>query len=159
MLPVGGITGTVTLACNQLPVHATCQFTQNGQANPTVVMNGTDQPLQVSLTVTTGVAVASQETHAMRRSTRVLALMLPCGLLGLFAFGGGRRRTLPQLLAICLLLLAGSSALSGCGGGGFGTNSTPTGSAVATVTATATATGTGTAMPAQTFNLTITIIP
>jgi hypothetical protein len=156
--PFGGFAGTFMVACNGLPANAVCNFTQNGQANNTVVMTGNNQPIPVNLAIVTDMPHAALEPISpFGPKATGLALILPCGVLGLLAFGK-RRKALPKMLSLTVLMflgLLGSIGLSGCAGG-FGTTSTPLGNANVVVTATATATTS--ANTSQNFSMTITII-
>ncbi len=160
-LPVGGYTGTFTIACNNLPANAACQFLQNGVAANTIVMTGNNQPVLVILNVITSTVVAESITPAKPMGTKT-PLIVNCGLVALLILGR-RKKSLRGAITFCGSLFLGAlllGGLSGCAGGGFGVHSTPLGTSVATVTATATTTGSGSSpsSPGSSLNLTITII-
>lgn len=167
--PVGGYTGTFTIACNGLPANAACQFLQSGVSNAVVVMNGSNQPVRATLNLMTSVPTATAlaarpPSSSLPGEPPVYAFLLPAGLLALAGSIRHRKRLgrFGSLLALTLAAGATLTGLSGCGGGGFGVTATPAGQAVVQVTASASAVSTpgtgngGSTAPA--LNLSITII-
>jgi hypothetical protein len=122
--PVAGLSGTVTLACSQLPSLATCD-------PATVTLAG--QPATATLTVRTTAPVKSQRSGA-HYAFVFLPLIAACCT--------RRRRALIPLLSISALFALGTFAI-GCSSSGNSSSTTtpgtPTGSTTFTVTGTITA--------------------
>jgi sugar lactone lactonase YvrE len=162
--PVGGYTGSLTLTCGDLPSYVTCAFIQNGVANSTVTMSGNNQPVTVTLTISTNVSTARLYAVPAARPNSppspsapfffAIALWLPAGFTGLASL---RRRKLTAktrwLPLIALAVLALSASLSSCGGS---STTTPAGGTTIMITATPSA-GSGSSQSSQTLTFTLTI--
>lgn len=101
--PVGGFTGTATIACGTLPAHFTCTI-----GTPTVTLKGDNTQQSVMISIGT-------VTPNARPGSGALAA-LPA--LGLLAFVALRRRKLTKAgIALMLVLsLGGFAAMTGCSG-------------------------------------------
>ncbi|MGC9197734.1 MAG: SBBP repeat-containing protein [Acidobacteriaceae bacterium] len=124
--PVNGFNSAVSFACSGLPAGALCSFSP-----ATVTPNGT-AAANTTMTITTTAPTTSKDLAPwpFAGGGAVLAL-------GLFFFR--RRRSLPALLCLALLLGVGGMAV-GCSGGSGGSQSsgnpgTPAGTSQVTVTA------------------------
>ena len=118
LTPVGGYTGTVTLACGTLPAHVTCSFSPASFTFTASTATQTSTLTIATKDMTTGL---SKPFHFGPGTETVLA-GLPClGLLALF-----RRRRMGSLGVMCVALVmsCGLVALGGCGGSN---NTTPSG--------------------------------
>jgi phospholipase/lecithinase/hemolysin len=107
--PVGGYTGTVTLACGTLPSHVTCSFSTSS-----FTFTATTAAQTSTLTISTKDMATASRSIPLRTGAGVALAGLPClGLLALF-----RRRNMRGLGLMCFALLfsGGLVALSGCGG-------------------------------------------
>ncbi|HEY4355686.1 MAG TPA: TIGR03118 family protein [Acidobacteriaceae bacterium] len=148
IVPVNGFSGSLNLACNNLPAGASCSFTSN--------------PVTVSATgITTG-TVTIQTTKASarllppalggRKGEIALAILFPAAGLLLF-----RRRGLTgklakaRLFSACLLLLTAGSFLAGCG------NNTTAAPVVPTPTGTTTVTIAASGAASQSTNVALTV--
>jgi hypothetical protein len=146
LTPVGGMTGTATFTCTDLPAKAACVF-----APAQVVMSGNDAVQTVTLTVNTtgtnGVIAGIHPASFPWNAAGMLAfLALPAGLLFLVIPGSIRNgRSRQGYIYLWLVLLLGSFTAIGmtsCGGvsssGGGTEAATPPGqysiSAAASVT-------------------------
>jgi hypothetical protein len=157
LTPVGGFSGTVTLNCAGLPAFATCTFVP-----ASAVMNGSNTPVTVVLTIATSVAT-SNVAH-FNPPTPLGPLTVPQTsllLAGLALFGlpgwKRQRRMMQRFGVVAMLLLAAitmSVTLIGCGGSSStpAPHTTPAGTYSSTVTASASAGGTS-----HTANVTIII--
>ena len=117
--PVGGYTGTVTLACGTLPTDVTCSFSTSSF---TFTSSTTTQTS--TLTISTKAMATASRTIDAGTGAGVALAGLPClGLLALF-----RRRIGRGVALVCfaVLLSGGLIAMSGCSGGS--NNTTPSGS-------------------------------
>ena len=156
LTPMGGYSGTATVACGSLPAHFTCTV-----ATPTVTLPGTNAVVTDNVTIGT-IASASLARPALGGRSEQ-ELVLACGLLpglGLLSFAAIRRKriTLRRIVLPAVLVLlagAGTLSLSGC------SNAQPTyaspvakpGSYTVPIIVTATGTGGGT----TTLNLAVTV--
>lgn len=117
--PVGGYTGTVSLACGTLPAHVTCSF-----STASFTFTSSTATQTSTLTISTKDMTTAMRSFHLGGGTGVALAGLPClGLLALF-----RRRGVRGLGLMCfaLLLSGGLVALSGCGGSGSN-NTAPAG--------------------------------
>ena len=111
LTPVGGYTGTFTLACGAMPAHASCTF-----SSPTLVASGNNVASASSLSITTyanaTVAALTPVSHPNLQIFAALAF-LPC--LGSLALIGRRRRQLRSLwIGVALLGLGSIAGITGC---------------------------------------------
>jgi hypothetical protein len=109
LTPYFNYNGTVTPSCSGLPKYSTCYFQPTGQ-----LVSGTGQHT-FTMTVYTSNATTARNEFGSGRSSLVLAILSPFGLLTLvFARrrGVAGQRVLLSLMA--LLLLAGSLGIGGC---------------------------------------------
>ncbi len=168
--PTGGYSGTLALTCANLPINASCTFTQGSTTNNDVTLFGNNQPINVTLTIQTNVAAMhampspfGPQQSPLSPILPALAFWWPGSMAGLAAFG--RKRNLSKarqrMLQLCLLVLmtgALAAGISGCGGGPFSapaaTHITPAGTSTVTVTATP---ASGTGGTAQSVALTVTV--
>jgi hypothetical protein len=146
LTPVGGFSGTVTLSCAGLPAFATCTF-----APPSAVMNGSNTPVTVQLTVATSVATANvvrldpPSPFGAPPVTQTSLLLLPGLLMALLAIFGfqSKRRAMPRfaLPVLFLAAIAVTVTMTGCRStaNSASADTTPAGTYSATVTATASA--------------------
>jgi hypothetical protein len=146
---IGAYTGTVTFNCSGLPVLSTCIFTP---ASLTFSNNGTvTQSANVSFT---SIGPGTYQVASIPAHSRIweVCLLLPAGLLALFA--GRRRRSHGRWssLGLWLLLIGAMSALSGCGSQLY----TPTGTYKVTVNAVSSPVA-GTGVQATTVSSTISV--
>jgi len=107
--PAGGLTGTVTLTCSQLPSLATCDPL-------TVTLQG--QPVTATLTVHTTAPVTSRSRSRIRTADLGLFAIAFTALLPL-----RRRKSVRLLTLIVTMGLVGS--MIGCSGGGTPVTTTP----------------------------------
>jgi len=143
----GGLTNTLTFACQGLPSKLNCLFTP-----ATLPLTGLTTAQNVQLLVSNSGATASVHggpLEKMSDARKVSLAMLPFAALALFL--GLRRRRLPVLLVIAMLSLVASTALSGCGNGGPTALEQAAGSYSFTVTVNSGST------TMQTLNFTLTI--
>lgn len=147
IVPVNGFSGTLNLACNNLPAGASCSFS----ANPVnVAASGITTG---TVTIQTTKASASLLPPSLRGGSRGVALAFLLPAAGLLLV---RRRRLTgklaavRLLSFSLLLLAGGSFLAGCG------NSTPA-PVVVTPTGTTTVTIAASGAASQSTNVALTV--
>jgi hypothetical protein len=128
MVPVNGFSGTVSLACANLPTSATCSFSP---ASPTV-----SSTAATSTTVTIQTFKKAAALRQRRTTGIVSAVLLPFASLMLL-----RRRRLPrglQLLSALLIFAAIGGLVTGCAGDGPDpTPTTPAGQTSVVITATA----------------------
>ncbi len=167
--PMGGYNGTLALTCTNLPINASCTFTQGSTTNNNVTLIGNNQPVNVTLTIQTNVAAMQTmpspfgpQQSPLSPILPALAFWWPGSMAGLAAFG--RKRNLSKarqrMLQLCLLVLmtgALAAGISGCGGTASGTAAThvtPAGPYTVTVTA---APAAGTGGTAQSVALTVTV--
>jgi hypothetical protein len=138
--PAGGFATPVTLSCGALPSRANCAF-----SSPSITPGG-DQPVQITLTVSTAAATADLKNNLPGSPGR--EPWLPAGavvsLAGLMGFVRGRRTSLRghqlfQGVALLTGTCAVCVALLGCGGGGGSTTpgnpGTPAGTSTISVSA------------------------
>jgi Pro-kumamolisin, activation domain/Bacterial Ig-like domain (group 3) len=141
VIPLGGSTQTVSLACGNLPTKLTCAFSP-----PSVTLDGVNAGA-VKITVSSNVVAASAVTKSslsgVVSTIAFAALFLPFG----------RRKRLKHLLGMLAIVVFGICA-AGCGGGsGSSTPAAPqTGTYVLNITTSA---GPGTA--AKTIPLVVTV--
>ncbi len=161
--PTGGYTGSVILSCDNLPANTECVFSQSGGGTNTVMMNGNNQAVPVTLTIQTNVlqaAMTSGRQSPLSPILPALAFWFPGGLAGFAAFRRSKKkgpmRGHSVFLGIALLILmtgAMTAGLVGCGG--MHSPTTPAGTTTVTVTSTAPAGSSGLSQSAN-FTLTIT---
>lgn len=134
---VKGFTDVLALGCLELPADSTCTFSQD---RPTLGKDGTTI---VHLTVDTGNPLGSgAQAMVVEQHPRVFnaSLWLPASLiLGVLLASARRRRAIPVLLPIVLLVLTGL-AVTGCGTS-LTTSTTPAGSYTIRIMASGTASG------------------
>lgn len=105
---IGGFADDITLACANLPAHASCTFDEN---SPQLLPNGT---------ATTNVTIDTDDVHGYARNESPGAVrsityaLLPASLLTLFATR--RRRSLLRLLFLLIAVSGLSLTLNGCSG-------------------------------------------
>jgi subtilase family serine protease len=158
--PVNGYTGTVNLACSNLPTAATCTF------NPTSVVftSSTSATTGIPVVVTVNTTSASMISPANRPGAPLGWVLASAASLGLaifltMMFAGPQRRQFGWSLAGMLLGLSLLTVMSACGGGSSTTTTTTT----TTTTGSTGNTGavlTGTASggsPTSSMNFTVTI--
>jgi sugar lactone lactonase YvrE len=141
--PIAGYTGSVFPSCSGLPVNTTCTFSPGG-----VDFMVTPGPQSVQLTVQTSIPPPSTAGFFIFPS--VLAL------LALLFFH--RRKALPRLLTIAILLAGGavaSMSLSGCSGGG--NSASPAGTSMVTVQLMGSAAAAGSSNISQTFSFNLQV--
>lgn len=111
--PLNGFTGTVDLACSNLPAHATCSF------NPqSVTSSGTS-----NLTLSTREASAQRVLPMRGRTAPLYAIFLPINALALLGAGFVEMRSCKRNLmafVLCLLVFSGLIFLAACGGSSTG---------------------------------------
>lgn len=151
LTPVGGYTGTLTLACSSLPAHSSCSFSKS-----TMSADGSNTPVTATLTFATNVSTQASLQQKEGPGHSPSKWMLAGALAGIVWLAGFRRRRdfLTRLRQSALLLILVSATvfapLTGCGGSGSsnstgstntggntgGTNVTPAGNYTVSVTAT-----------------------
>ena len=104
-----GFTGTVTLACSQLPAGATCQFAQASIAGTGTLTTTTDTITVTTMAPTVGMVQSPQGSH--QPTWLVLSVSLFSGVL---VIAPRRRRSFQLLLAALAFIIL----VPGCGGGG-----------------------------------------
>jgi len=154
--PMGGLTGTVTLNCTGLPSNSNCTFyptTLNlgGSPNtvPTCTTSGsaynasvyaTANAVCTTLTITTNVPPAALNAQLQHSRSNMIAVaaLLPVLLFGCGGLFSSRKRKLPWMMAIGVLMLAGLTMLPGCVSNVTqeAAGVTPTGTSTVTVTLT-----------------------
>jgi len=159
--PVNGYTGTVNLACSNLPTAATCTF------SPTSVVftSSTSATTGIPVVVTVNTTSASMTSPANRPGTPlgwVLASTVSLGLAMLLTmmFAGSQRRQFGWSMAGLLLALSLVTAIAACGGGSSSTTTTTTTTTTTGTTGNTSAVLTGTASggsPTSSMNFTVTI--
>ena len=159
LTPVGGFSGTVTLNCAGLPSFGTCTFVP-----ASAVMNGSNTPVTVQLTIATSVATSNavrlDPPNPLGPLPGLQTFLLLAGLALLCSPGWKhQRRRMQRFGMVAMLLLAAitmSVALIGCGGtSSTALHTTPAGTYSSSVTATASASAGG---ASHTANVTIIII-
>lgn len=132
-----GFSGTVNLACSNMPTGVTCSFAPSASVS---LSPGAAQTVTLTITATSSAAAMSV---ARRSSPTPLpfhpsspAEMAFVGVLGVFLFGAGRKRRFfpPRWMALLLIVggLIAAAGLTACGGGsssgggGGGTHATKT---------------------------------
>jgi Bacterial Ig-like domain (group 3) len=118
LTPIGGYSGTVTLACGILPPHISCTFAPNSLsfAGANIVQTSS---VTIGTTATTALLIPFKSGFSSPRIFSAV-MLIPCiGLAGLATF---RRRWLRHPIISLLVLLATLAAsaalgLAGCGGG------------------------------------------
>ncbi len=152
--PVGGYSGTTSLACTGVPQNATCAFNP-----PMLAADGSNAPTTTTLTIATDGA-ASGTVGALQPPSRPGLLASLAGLPACFAcvvLFLQRKRLGPlatRVLCAALLLggLAGSTGIVACGGGGGSSKpSTPPGTSTISVTAS------GAGNTTQSITITLTV--
>ena len=143
--PTGGFSGTVNLACSNLPAGVTCSFSPGASVSLT---SGTQQTLTLTISASSSAANRSDPNPLQSRwpMQMVFAGIVGFSLLGL----GRKRRFFPSRWMAVLLLVSGlmaAATLTACGGGGAGNGSTGTTSTTGT-------TGTGTSPITQSVTVT-----
>jgi hypothetical protein len=136
LTPVGGYSGTVTLACGTLPLtNMSCSFLPSS-----LTFTGTNVIQTSSLTVGTTAHAALQHPVLPGSNSALpvafgFAVFPFVGFMSLFGRGRSNARKLFLLLVFAVVSFTGMCALSGCGGSSSN-NATP-GSYVVPVTVTA----------------------
>jgi phospholipase/lecithinase/hemolysin len=112
--PVGGFSGSFTLACGTLPAHAACSF-----GSTTLAPTGNNAAVSTTLTINTSLnasAVPGPLDPIFRGSdhlqTYAAVAFLPC--LGGLALVGRRRRRIVLPLLLALVAFAATLGISGC---------------------------------------------
>jgi hypothetical protein len=147
---VGGYSGTITMACANLPSGSTCSFQP-----PTVAVNAATSPVTVDMTIqhsgTSTTASLGTRSTILHGTTLAAIFWIP----GLFASAliGRKRKLLFQARFLLLLLLVGGvfGGLTGCGTSSY----TVIPQAVQTTPFQVMVTGTGNVT--QTISLTVTV--
>jgi hypothetical protein len=147
---VGGYSGTITMACANLPAGSTCSFQP-----PTVTVSSATSPVTVVMTIqnsgTSTTASLGMHSAMMHDTTLAAIFWIP----GLFASAliGKKRKLLFQTRFLLLLLLVGGvfGGLTGCGTSSY----TAIPQAVQTTPFQVMVTGTGNVT--QTISLTVTV--
>jgi uncharacterized protein YfaP (DUF2135 family) len=147
---VGGYSGTITMACANLPSGSTCSFQP-----PTVSVSAATSPVNVVMTIqnsgTSTAASLGMHSAIMHDTTLAAIFWIP----GLFASAliGKKRKLLFQARFLLLLLLLGGvfGGLTGCGSSSY----TAITQAVQTTPFQVMVTGTGNVT--QTISLTVTV--
>jgi sugar lactone lactonase YvrE len=144
----GTFGGGVTLTVAGLPNGATASFA------PSSIAAGTSGAVSSVLTIQT-----PKQTASLGSLSKPISMPFALSLLSLPVFFSRRTRKKMSAIALssrilCLLLLAGAAALSGCGSGGFFTQ--PQKSYSLTVTATSAAVGSSPAV-SQSTTVTLTV--
>ena len=158
LTPVGGYTGSLTLACSGLPNLASCSF------NPaTLAANGSNTAVTTTLTIiTTGsnqgtvsqLAPGAPASGAMK----TMVCWLPGGLAGFLLLWKRKRLSGALKSAMWMIVLAaGVSGIAACGGGSMGGGgstmpSTPPGTSTMTISAS----GAGSSSQSLSLNITVT---
>lgn len=145
--PLGGYTGTITLACGTLPAHLSCAFSTTTLAYSSSTNSFPSATLTLATNATANLALPDRPGAARSPQTFLAVFLLP-GLGGLL-WGAKRRRGWPTLLSLAVLLAAVTGSLTGCGGG---SNNAAKGTYTVPVTFAASG-GPAT----QTLNLTVTV--
>lgn len=129
--PTATLNGAVTLACQNLPLYASCHFA-------TASLSAAGAPLSTILTIST-----SANSAQARPATRLwLAGTQAFGLMGFVLAGDGRRRRKLAIAAATVVLVL---VLSACGGGAVHTSAAAPATPVTTAGVT----------PAGTYNVTV----
>jgi hypothetical protein len=128
LTPINGFSGTVTLTCGGMPYESGCNF-----ANSSVALTSS-LPGQNSASSQSGSATVQT---ALNVTTTGVTVTTTGALIFLFGLGGMRKRRTFLWPCVCLAILTGMAALSGCAGGNryVQNNGTPPGSYSVTVTA------------------------
>ena len=153
-----GFSGTVNLACTNLPAGVTCTFAPSSSVS---LSPGAAQTIRLTVSATSSAAATAVARSSSSKPFDPDSPMQAAfaGIVGLALFGMGRKRRLfpPRWMAVILLAggLIAAAALTACGGGsassvGGGAGSTP-------VTRTVTVTGTsGSTVASAQIQLTVT---
>ena len=144
MTPQVGFKGSVTLACDGLPVGVTCSF-----APPTLTSDGSGQQLTSVLTVTSTPSLG--QAHSSKLASLLVLPVL--ALIGL-CFGSKRRKLGIVTLGLFALMSAMVTSTTGCGAG-LDPNSAKVGATIISILSKSTVNGT-TDTKVATFKLTIT---
>jgi outer membrane lipase/esterase len=153
LTPVGGYTGTVTLACSTSTAHLSCSLNQ-----ASMTFNGNNVAQSALLTINTMSTTQSTSLTTPPNSSHpgeIMAafLLLPgLGFLGLAGFRK-RRSTVRNLGSLAILAVVSGAALLGLNGCGNGTNPNDTKPGSYSVQVTETA---GTAVTTQTLTVVVT---
>ena len=148
-----GYTGTITLACTNLPTGAACTF------NPSSVIANGNTPLSTVMTISTtarAAAAASLRRGPTPGSTTLLASLGGIGLLGLLLAGSGpraRRRRAGIVFGFLLMMTLGT--VVACDN--ENSTKTGTGTPAGAYEVTVTSTGTGTNAPTHSLNVTLVV--
>jgi subtilase family serine protease len=126
--PVSGYTGTVTLACSNLPPAATCSFSPAS----VVFTSSTSATTGIPVTVTVNTTSASRfipfghPRNTIKWAAAGLISFAAVIFLSMLFVGGPQRRQLGWSLAGLLLVLSVATALAACGGGSTTSSSSTT---------------------------------
>jgi subtilase family serine protease len=156
--PVNGYTGTVNLACSNLPTAATCSFSPSS----VVFTASTSATTGIPVTVTVNTTTASMTTPFSRPWGTIgwatgSAMLVGLVLLMAILFLGSYHREPRWNTALALAAFALLTMLSACGGGSSTTTTTTTTTgSTGNTSAVLTATGNG-GSPVSSMSFTVTI--
>ncbi|MHB8301715.1 MAG: Ig-like domain repeat protein [Acidobacteriaceae bacterium] len=153
----GGYSGTVRIACNNLPPGTTCSFKPES-----VDVSGSGGPVTIAGTIQTSAPVATAHLSPLQPTLPANSPVIPAVVFWmpgwLAAALAGTKRKLSKSsrhLLVLLLLLGGVGVLTACGGGHVSLQPTATGPSAATSTIQVVVTGTGNLT--QSVNLSLTV--
>ena len=119
LTPVGGFSGTVTLACGTLPAHLSCIFAPSSLSF--AGSNVQSSTLVISTLGSTAFAVPSSHSAPTTPRIFVVAEIFSCAsFYGFVAFRRrlSRKRSLRLLVFLTMVSACGAVGLMGCGSGG-----------------------------------------
>jgi subtilase family serine protease len=126
--PVNGYTGTVTLACSNLPPAATCSFSPNSVVFTSSTSATTGIPVTVTVNTTTASRLipSGHPWNMIGWASASLILFAAVILLSMLFVGGPLLRQFGWNLAGLTLALSLVAGLAACGGGSSTTSSSTT---------------------------------
>ena len=147
---VNGYTGTVNLACSDLPTAATCSFSPS---SVTFTSSTTTVPVTVTVNTTSASMTRPDNRSKGIRPWPTNGELRPVLVLLLFlALVSARRKEFRWNRALAVVVMAVVAGIVACGGGSGSSSSGATGSTTATLTGTASS-----GAPASSMTFTVTI--